>query len=443
MTVATTPPEARFPYVGPKDYDFDFRVFEGLDVVVYYTNILGVTRTLVLNSEYTVTVTGDTGGICHLTLTETDGYIDIRRIMPLVQSTDYVNNNAFDMEILEMDFDKVMMILQQMDVIARIGFGTTNWLGDWQPLTSYTLKDLIKAPSGNVYTCVLEHTSSNDFNADLSSGTWSLVIDVDTLQAASAAAVAAAASATQDSANASTDAASARSDRIASNINAANAQGSAQLALTHASNAKASEQLSEYAKIEAYHWANYPEDSQVPESRHPPEYSAYHWMKKASLIAGGGVVSISGAHPVTIDNTDPNNPIISVTGVPAGGTIGQMLVKSGNTDYDYHWVDPPEAKGRIDKRSVSGPINANVQDFECFDFHITGNTIITLHGFTDAYHKTVVMTLRGAGTQVTFSNVRWPGGVAPELSTGEDRLVFSSGAGADKAFGGVAGIGYA
>lgn len=53
-----------------------------------------------------------------------------------------------------------------------------------------------------------------------------------------------------------------------------------------------------------------------------------------SVVAGAGV---------TIDNTNPQNPVISATGkgVPAGGTEQQLLSKATGTDYDTEWVDPP------------------------------------------------------------------------------------------------------
>lgn len=57
----------------------------------------------------------------------------------------------------------------------------------------------------------------------------------------------------------------------------------------------------------------------------------------------GIVQSVVAGEAITVDNTDPQNPIISATGkgVPAGGTEQQLLSKATGTDYDTEWVDPP------------------------------------------------------------------------------------------------------
>ncbi|BEV44760.1 glycosyl hydrolase family 28-related protein [Afipia carboxidovorans] len=53
--------------------------------------------------------------------------------------------------------------------------------------------------------------------------------------------------------------------------------------------------------------------------------------------------SVVAGTNVTIDDTDPRNPIINASGggggVPAGGTTGQVLAKASGTDYDTGWVD--------------------------------------------------------------------------------------------------------
>jgi len=41
--------------------------------------------------------------------------------------------------------------------------------------------------------------------------------------------------------------------------------------------------------VEADHWANYPENTLVPEGNLSDEYSAFHWMKKAQAIAVGAL----------------------------------------------------------------------------------------------------------------------------------------------------------
>jgi len=55
----------------------------------------------------------------------------------------------------------------------------------------------------------------------------------------------------------------------------------------------------------------------------------------------GTIVSIVAGANITVDDTDPNNPIVASTanggGVPVGGTTGQVIAKNSNTDYDASW----------------------------------------------------------------------------------------------------------
>ena len=55
----------------------------------------------------------------------------------------------------------------------------------------------------------------------------------------------------------------------------------------------------------------------------------------------GTIVSIVAGANITVDNTDPNNPVVASTasggGVPVGGITGQVIAKNSNTDYDASW----------------------------------------------------------------------------------------------------------
>lgn len=76
---------------------------------------------------------------------------------------------------------------------------------------------------------------------------------------------------------------------------------------------------------------NYDELVELAKTVHPSNFNLGRVLR--SLQAGTGV---------TIDNSDPNNPIISASdgaGVPAGGTTGQVLKKLSDADGDADWQD--------------------------------------------------------------------------------------------------------
>lgn len=62
----------------------------------------------------------------------------------------------------------------------------------------------------------------------------------------------------------------------------------------------------------------------------------------AKEIDGGTEVSITdAAHTETFN-------VKNGIGVPPGGTVGQVLAKSGNGDYETEWKDPPTGTGEND-----------------------------------------------------------------------------------------------
>jgi hypothetical protein len=77
------------------------------------------------------------------------------------------------------------------------------------------------------------------------------------------------------------------------------------------------------AATEAFNWANYPEDSLVPEGNMTTEYSAYHWSKKAALTASGDGAGLS-VLGVTGSSTTARADITA-------GSDHQVLRRSGTT----------------------------------------------------------------------------------------------------------------
>lgn len=116
MITATTP---RVSYVaggGPGDDDFtySFMIFQTTDLLVYVDSVLKT-----LNTHYTVLMSvGGIGG----TVTFGPAYIpvalsvvEIVRSIPLTQSMDLVEGDRLPAETLEATFDKMMMILQDIN----------------------------------------------------------------------------------------------------------------------------------------------------------------------------------------------------------------------------------------------------------------------------------------------------------------------------------------
>lgn len=101
-------------------FPFTFKIFDPTHLVVTETTAAGVTSTLVLNTDYTVTGVGlDAGGtITRLGATSppptgTTGLI--RRVLALTQTADIRNQSAFYASVHEDVFDKLTMVDQQQE----------------------------------------------------------------------------------------------------------------------------------------------------------------------------------------------------------------------------------------------------------------------------------------------------------------------------------------
>lgn len=109
------------PYAGngvTTVFPFTFKVFDPTHLVVTETvTATGVTTTLVLNADYTVTGVGlDAGGsITRASAPPTGTTGLIRRVMPLTQTADIRNQSAFYAATHEDVFDKLTMVDQQQE----------------------------------------------------------------------------------------------------------------------------------------------------------------------------------------------------------------------------------------------------------------------------------------------------------------------------------------
>ena len=131
MTISMT--SVKIIYVGTgstagaaKIFAYPFKINADADIDVQeYNTITSVSTIKTLNSQYAVTGAGsDSGGNVLLTGTYTNlptaSQLVIRRIIPILQETDYVENDPFSAETLEDQLDKCIMIdQQQQEAIDR------------------------------------------------------------------------------------------------------------------------------------------------------------------------------------------------------------------------------------------------------------------------------------------------------------------------------------
>jgi len=342
MTVAATAPIITYEYTGPADYDFPFRVFTETDVVISHIDLDGVTTVLTIGIDYTVLLTeGIIGGTSILTYAPTTGTITMLRRLPLTQTTDWVNNGPFDMELLEQDFDKNVMLLQEMQVSVDGAYVVSTWRGDWEALTYYSSRDTVEnSATGNIYISTVDHISGSDFDADLAAGIWSLMIDLEAVEAArlDAEESAAEALASETAALASETAASL--SETSADTDATTASTQAGIATSAATAAQLDAWTAEAEKLTAASYADEAEDVFVKiytsdgdgtfTATDTTEYSALHWAAKAEEVGGD---------------------------VPSGGTTGQVLAKASDTSQDTEWADGGGG-GMAWEASASGDVTA-------------------------------------------------------------------------------------
>jgi len=120
MTVETTVSRAQYGTngtTGPWSVLFPFLRDEDLQVI--YTDSDGNESELTLNVGYTVTGGGgSTGTVTTTTAYASGGYVTILRDVEPLQSSDYVDGEDFPAETVGRDFDRLMMLSQQLLEIA-------------------------------------------------------------------------------------------------------------------------------------------------------------------------------------------------------------------------------------------------------------------------------------------------------------------------------------
>ncbi|POX19348.1 hypothetical protein C3468_15325 [Serratia marcescens] len=134
MTVSTE--VSREEYTGngvTTDFDYRFRVFSADALVVTVADTTENIRTLVLNTDYTVTGAGSRNGgkVKLVSALANDWRISIERELPVTQETDVRNQGNFFPEVHEDAWDKLTMLIQQALSNFGLALRKPNWLAKY------------------------------------------------------------------------------------------------------------------------------------------------------------------------------------------------------------------------------------------------------------------------------------------------------------------------
>ena len=101
-------------------FPFSFKVFTASDLLVVRANLTGIETTLVLGTDYAVTLNADQnsnpGGSVTLTGALTSGFLlSITSRVPLTQSTELTNQGGFYPAVINASLDKLTILTQQLN----------------------------------------------------------------------------------------------------------------------------------------------------------------------------------------------------------------------------------------------------------------------------------------------------------------------------------------
>jgi len=131
MTVSTAVAATLYVFTGPGVFTFTFPVLEPQYVKCTLMKTGAASIFLVYNVDFTVALAplGAPGGSVTIIDHDPETYVDwtdwsleVRRIMPITQEIDWVNNGPFNMELFEYAVDKLTLIAQQVQVQMEGGW---------------------------------------------------------------------------------------------------------------------------------------------------------------------------------------------------------------------------------------------------------------------------------------------------------------------------------
>ena len=282
MTVSSTTNKHSYNGNGSQTvFAYTFKIFVAADIKVYLDGVLKT-----INTHYTLSNVGVTGG-GNVTFTSgsvpvaATGNVILLRSLALTQGVDLINYGAFDANIIESAYDKLTMMVQQLqeEVSRSIRFSATvydggtqeisdtvanraskvlaydsagnisiatelgEWQGNWATSTAFAARDLVlDAATNNVYICLVGHTSGT-LSSDVSASKWALVINAAAVAASATTATTKASEAAASATTATNQASTATTKASEAATSASTATTQANTATTQASTAttKASE----------------------------------------------------------------------------------------------------------------------------------------------------------------------------------------------------------
>ena len=121
MTIATQNNKVLYSGTGGTVYPYTFKAFKDTDLVVIRRAVDGTETPLTLYTDYAVSGVGsDTGGNVTLVGAQalsppaTGEKLLVKRVVPLTQSTDWVENSDFPAQVIEDAVDRGVCISQQL-----------------------------------------------------------------------------------------------------------------------------------------------------------------------------------------------------------------------------------------------------------------------------------------------------------------------------------------
>jgi hypothetical protein len=135
MAVSSTTNKVIYNGNGTTTFPYTFKIFADTDLIVTKVTIADETEVdLTLTTDYTVTDVGEeAGGNVELVSALTSAYkLVIRRVVPFLQATDYVENDNFPAESHEEALDRCAMrdqqLQEQIDRCLKVGVAETDVL---------------------------------------------------------------------------------------------------------------------------------------------------------------------------------------------------------------------------------------------------------------------------------------------------------------------------
>lgn len=467
MTVQSTTSRADYTGNGSTTaFTVPFYFLDNTHVQVFSTVIAtGVTTTLVLGTDYTLTGAGvSTGGTVTTTVAPTTSQkLSVLRNVPLSQLIHYVPNDPFPAATHEQALDQLTMEVQQVnETLARsiklsatntigsteftvtaanranyvLGFDSTGELsvtqaigtyqGNWASGIAYKQRDLIKDTSNsNIYICNTAHTSSG--TVPISSNTdvakWGLIVDAATAATSASSAASSASSASTSATNAASSASSASTSASSASTSATNAASSASSASSSASSAStsATNALNNYNLFHNTYYGSYASDPTTrPDSTSRVTGDLYFnstiagmkaWSGSAWVTAyntGGGSALIS-----TNNLSDLTNVTTARTNLGLGGLAtvtpgtGVATAAAAAIDATGGFISYATFKPAVGKSlTVSNSITIAGTDSTVMTFPAASDTVAgigTVQTFTKAQRGTVSALTDGATITPDFS----------------------------------------